>query len=174
MEDPDESRNGPSSWSWEDNKLFELALAVVDEGNPDRWEEVASIVGGKKSAEEVKRHYEVLLEDLDIIESVSYWRKLRKLAMEDPDESRNGPSSWSWEDNKLFELALAVVDEGNPDRWEEVASIVGGKKSAEEVKRHYEVLLEDLDIIESGRLDHAVGAPLSDTQDVRWTDEDQE
>ncbi|XP_010914778.1 protein RADIALIS-like 4 [Elaeis guineensis] len=94
--------------------------------------------------------------------------------MEDPDESGNVPSGWSWEDNKLFELALAVVDEGNPDRWEAVASIIGGKRSAEEVKSHYEVLLEDLDIIESGRLDHAVSAVLNDTQDVCWTDEDQE
>ncbi|KAK7284521.1 hypothetical protein RJT34_19267 [Clitoria ternatea] len=61
---------------------------------------------------------------------------------------------WSWEENKLFELALAVVDEQHPERWEVVAAIVGGEKSAGDVQDHYVILLEDLHVIESGRLDH--------------------
>ncbi|KAI4301585.1 hypothetical protein L6164_034848 [Bauhinia variegata] len=64
---------------------------------------------------------------------------------------------WSWEENKLFELALAVVDEQHPDRWEEVAAIIGGNKSAEDVQEHYLILLEDLQVIESGKLDHKLG-----------------
>ncbi|XP_020267555.1 protein RADIALIS-like 4 isoform X3 [Asparagus officinalis] len=63
---------------------------------------------------------------------------------------------WSWEENKIFEIALAVIDEDNPDRWNEIVSIIGGRKSIEEVKKHYESLLEDLSIIESGRLDEEV------------------
>ncbi|GKV30461.1 hypothetical protein SLEP1_g39266 [Rubroshorea leprosula] len=77
---------------------------------------------------------------------------------------------WSWEENKLFELALAVVDEHHPDRWEVVAAMVGGKKSAEEVQKHYVILLEDLQLIESGNLDHKLG----EAQSVYWTDEDNE
>ncbi|KAK9998016.1 hypothetical protein SO802_017619 [Lithocarpus litseifolius] len=42
-------------WSWEENKLFKLALAVADEEDPDRWEMVAAIVGGKKSAEDMQK-----------------------------------------------------------------------------------------------------------------------
>lgn len=61
---------------------------------------------------------------------------------------------WSWEENKLFEVALAVVDEEKPDRWEVVAAMVGGKKSADDVHTHYVILLQDLECIESGRLDH--------------------
>ena len=60
---------------------------------------------------------------------------------------------WSWEENKLFELALAVVDEKHPDRWGMVAAMIGGKKSAEDVQQHYIILLEDLQVIESGKLD---------------------
>ncbi|KAF7804970.1 protein RADIALIS-like 3 [Senna tora] len=61
---------------------------------------------------------------------------------------------WSWEENKLFEVALAVVDEQHPDRWEVVAAMIGGKKSAGDVQQHYVILLQDLQIIESGKLDH--------------------
>ncbi|XXG53866.1 hypothetical protein AAC387_Pa03g1887 [Persea americana] len=70
------------------------------------------------------------------------------------EEIRGMCSGWSWEENKLFELALAIVDEGNPDRWNMVASMVGGK-SAEEVEEHFWILVEDLQCIESGFL-HAV------------------
>lgn len=60
-------------------------------------------------------------------------------------------SSWTPKQNKLFEKALAVYDRDTPDRWQKIARAVGGK-SAEEVKRHYEVLVEDLRHIESGNV----------------------
>lgn len=58
-------------------------------------------------------------------------------------------SSWTPNQNKLFERALALYDKDTPDRWQNVADAVGGK-SADEVKRHYEALIEDLNHIESG------------------------
>lgn len=61
---------------------------------------------------------------------------------------------WSWEENKLFEIALAVVDDSKINRWETVAAIVGGNKSADDVHGHYVLLLKDLELIESGKLDH--------------------
>ncbi|XAR59550.1 hypothetical protein NMG60_11015425 [Bertholletia excelsa] len=60
--------------------------------------------------------------------------------------------SWTPQQNKLFEQALAHYDKDTPARWESVARAVGGGKSAEEVKRHYEILLEDLRRIETGRV----------------------
>ncbi|KAG4993999.1 hypothetical protein JHK86_030826 [Glycine max] len=60
-------------------------------------------------------------------------------------------SSWTPKQNKLFEKALAKYDKDTPERWQNVAKAVGGK-SADEVKRHYEILLEDLRHIESGRV----------------------
>ncbi|XVE77411.1 hypothetical protein DITRI_Ditri13aG0060400 [Diplodiscus trichospermus] len=84
---------------------------------------------------------------------------------------------WSREENKLFELALAVVDEQHPDRWQVVAAMVGGKKSAEDVQKHYVILLQDLQFIESGKLDHKLGEAASCiqfdcTQSVCLSDED--
>ncbi|GAB4853893.1 Protein RADIALIS-like 1 [Ancistrocladus abbreviatus] len=60
-------------------------------------------------------------------------------------------SSWTAKQNKAFEKALAVHDKDTPDRWHNVAKAVGGK-TAEEVKRHYEILVEDLKHIESGQV----------------------
>ncbi|XP_072968344.1 protein RADIALIS-like 3 [Typha angustifolia] len=65
--------------------------------------------------------------------------------------SRNSASQWTPKQNKLFEQALAVYDKDTPDRWHNVARAVGGK-SAEEVKRYYELLVEDVKHIESGRV----------------------
>lgn len=58
-----------SSWSEEENKSFELALALYDEETPDRWHNVARAVGRGRSAEEVKRHYELLVKDIHLIDS---------------------------------------------------------------------------------------------------------
>ncbi|KAJ0010494.1 hypothetical protein Pint_34671 [Pistacia integerrima] len=67
--------------------------------------------------------------------------------------SRNsGNSSWTPKQNKLFEKALALYDKDTPDRWQNIAKAVGGGKSVDEVKKHYEILIEDLKHIESGRI----------------------
>nr|QBF29478.1 Myb transcription factor M9 [Crocus sativus] len=60
-------------------------------------------------------------------------------------------SSWSTNQNKLFERALAVFDTDTPDRWQNVSRMVGGK-SPDEVKRHYEDLVSDIRQIDSGRI----------------------
>ncbi|XP_057550951.1 protein RADIALIS-like 4 [Amaranthus tricolor] len=66
--------------------------------------------------------------------------------------SRNiSTSSWTAKQNKQFERALALYDKETKDRWQNVARLVDGK-SAEDVKRHYEILLEDLNRIEAGRV----------------------
>ncbi|KAB2603131.1 protein RADIALIS-like 3 [Pyrus ussuriensis x Pyrus communis] len=64
----------------------------------------------------------------------------------------NSSSSWTPKQNKLFEKALALYDKETPERWQNVAKAVGGNKTAEEVKKHYDILLEDLRQIESGRV----------------------
>ncbi|CAL5208787.1 unnamed protein product [Lathyrus oleraceus] len=81
--------------------------------------------------------------------------------MDDDDDIPKGLCGWSWKENKLFELALALVDERHPERWEMVAAMVGGEKSAGEVEEHYVILLEDLELIESGKFDHKLGEDIS-------------
>lgn len=63
--------------------------------------------------------------------------------------SASSSSSWTPKQNKLFERALAVYDKDTPERWHNIAKAVG--KTVDEVKRQYEILLKDVDDIESGR-----------------------
>ncbi|KAK8601278.1 hypothetical protein V6N13_059003 [Hibiscus sabdariffa] len=60
-------------------------------------------------------------------------------------------SNWTPKQNKLFENALAIYDNDTPDLWQKLAKAVGGK-TVEEVKLHYEILLEDLKNIENGNV----------------------
>lgn len=57
--------------------------------------------------------------------------------------------SWSREQDKAFENALATYPEDSADRWEKIAADVPGK-TVEEIKRHYEILVDDVNSIESG------------------------
>ncbi|XP_075495893.1 protein RADIALIS-like 4 [Primulina tabacum] len=59
--------------------------------------------------------------------------------------------AWTARQNKQFEEALAKYDRDTPDRWHNIAKAVGGK-SAEEVKRHYEALVKDINHIENDRV----------------------
>ncbi|CAL0305837.1 unnamed protein product [Lupinus luteus] len=58
---------------------------------------------------------------------------------------------WTREENRRFEDALAVHGPNDPNRWQHVANAVGGK-SVEEVKRHYEILKEDVIRIECDQI----------------------
>ncbi|KAL1292221.1 hypothetical protein HN51_060676 [Arachis hypogaea] len=58
-------------------------------------------------------------------------------------------SEWSWEQDKAFEEALVTHPDDALDRWEKIAADVPGK-TVEEIKQHYELLVEDVNLIESG------------------------
>lgn len=64
----------------------------------------------------------------------------------------NMASTWSKREEKLFEEALAYYGEGTPDRWHKVSRAMGGSKTADEVRRQYEILEDDVKLIESGRI----------------------
>uniref|UniRef100_A0A7N2M1Y0 Uncharacterized protein n=3 Tax=Quercus lobata TaxID=97700 RepID=A0A7N2M1Y0_QUELO len=102
-----------------------------------------------------------LLPEIIILQSLSKYllsvvlvvhlNKYPPMASNSLSSSRSSSSSWTTKENKKFEKALAEYDKDTPDRWQKVAKAVGGK-SAEEVKRHYEILIEDVQHIESGRV----------------------
>jgi hypothetical protein len=68
--------------------------------------------------------------------------------------TKQGSSSAGWThwQNKQFECALAVYDKDTPDRWRNVARYMGGAKSPDEVRRHYQHLVEDVGEIEAGHV----------------------
>ncbi|XP_074278632.1 transcription factor RADIALIS-like [Silene latifolia] len=60
--------------------------------------------------------------------------------------SSNGGTHWTAKENKAFEMALAIYDRDTPDRWSNIA------KAVEQVKRHYEILVQDVQDIDSGKI----------------------
>lgn len=65
----------------------------------------------------------------------------------------SSPSSsvWTREQDKQFETALNIHDQDSPKRWENIAAMVPGK-DATDVKRHFEILQEDVSLIDAGRI----------------------
>ncbi|XP_025823483.1 transcription factor SRM1 [Panicum hallii] len=64
-----------------------------------------------------------------------------------------GYGAWTREQEKAFENAIATMaEEADGDaRWEKIAEAVEGK-TADEVRRHYELLVEDVEGIDAGRV----------------------
>ncbi|XP_068646881.1 transcription factor DIVARICATA-like [Aristolochia californica] len=58
---------------------------------------------------------------------------------------------WSTRENKVFENALATYGEELPDQWERIFEQLLGK-TPEQIKKHYESLVEDLNFIDAGRI----------------------
>ncbi|KAG8377808.1 hypothetical protein BUALT_Bualt08G0072200 [Buddleja alternifolia] len=65
--------------------------------------------------------------------------------------SMTSRGSWTSKQNKQFEEALAKYDKDTPDRWHNIARAVGGK-TIEEVRRHYEILVNDIMQIETDQV----------------------
>jgi SHAQKYF class myb-like DNA-binding protein len=65
------------------------------------------------------------------------------------DGSGSSADDWTKEDNKAFENALAEYPEDDEDRWRKILKDVPGK-SVEEIKKHYEILCDDVHRIENG------------------------
>ncbi|RZS19002.1 hypothetical protein BHM03_00051343 [Ensete ventricosum] len=146
-----------SSWTAKENKMFEKALAVYDRDTPDRWHKIARAVGGK-TADEVKRYYDLLVEDVRRIEAghmpyanyrSSNGRVFVRSSSKEHLTTLRSINRGTDNRNKSFELALALYDEETPERWHNVARAVGRGRSAEEVKRHYELLVKDIHHIDS-------------------------
>ena len=58
--------------------------------------------------------------------------------------SSSSDSVWSKKENKKFEEALAYYGVDAPNLWGKVATAMGGTKSAEEVRCHYQILVDDV------------------------------
>jgi hypothetical protein len=65
--------------------------------------------------------------------------------------SWNHSGAWTRQEDLVFENALAIHEEEAPNRWENVAALIPGKDVAA-VKRHYEILREDIGSIDAGRI----------------------
>ncbi|WKA10854.1 hypothetical protein VitviT2T_028408 [Vitis vinifera] len=70
----------------------------------------------------------------------------------DPFPSQLIRTHWTRLDDKIFEQALAIFPEEMPDRWLSIAQQLPGK-TPEDMKLHYELLVEDVTNIENGNVE---------------------
>ncbi|EOA14479.1 hypothetical protein CARUB_v10027693mg [Capsella rubella] len=66
-------------------------------------------------------------------------------------ENASVVSSWSKDEDIVFERALAIYADETEIRWEEIALVVPGK-TIEQIIEHYNVLVRDVMMIESGHV----------------------
>ncbi|KAG5529933.1 hypothetical protein RHGRI_030345 [Rhododendron griersonianum] len=67
---------------------------------------------------------------------------------------------WTFEENKVFENAIAEFNLDSPDIFQKIAFRIPGKTIGQVIE-HYEALVEDVEMIESGRI------PLPDYKDTK-------
>ena len=70
---------------------------------------------------------------------------------------------WSRAENDRFERALATCERDTAGFWERVAAAVGGGRTADDARRHYALLTEDIGDIESGRYGYPTGTGAAGT-----------
>ncbi|CAK7355504.1 unnamed protein product [Dovyalis caffra] len=59
--------------------------------------------------------------------------------------------NWSFEENKMFEYSIAELDPGSPDCFERIAERIPAK-TLKQIEDHFQILIEDIEMIESGRI----------------------
>ncbi|XP_012846383.1 PREDICTED: protein RADIALIS-like 4, partial [Erythranthe guttata] len=81
-------------------------------------------------------------------------------------------SIWTSKQNKIFEDALAEYCKDSPEWWQKVARAVG--KTVEDVKCHYQKLVEDIECIESGKVPLPNYRPYKENRKEKKIIDDQE
>lgn len=138
----------PNPWYWQqqhrrscfsaqEHELFVEGIELFAQmhGGEQVWRDIASHVRSR-TAEEIKAHAQYYLMSL---QSRNPEVVLRAFAGQ----------VWTAAENAVFEEALARFEEGDPNRWNKVASLLPGKTAAD-VEEWYERLLGDLLEIERG------------------------
>ncbi|KAL7192762.1 hypothetical protein ACSBR2_024559 [Camellia fascicularis] len=140
-----------SSWTREQDKAFENALAIYSEDSSDRWEKIAAMVPGK-TIEEIKHHYQILVEDINAIESgyvplpryVDSTSRGGNFGQIQSDSCHGGKSSradqerrrgiaWSEEEHRLFLLGLEKYGKGD---WRSISQHFVVSRTPTQVASH--------------------------------------
>ncbi|KAA8547612.1 hypothetical protein F0562_004041 [Nyssa sinensis] len=143
-----------TEWTFEENKLFENALAEFDHSSPAFFQNVASRVPWK-SIDQIKNHYEALVEDIEMIESghvpiPKYNETIEgpegefdqitnekgsssRVEKTDSNQQRRKGVPWTEEEHKLFLMGLNKYGKGD---WRSISRYYVVTKSPTQVASH--------------------------------------
>ncbi|CAO2814295.1 unnamed protein product [Amaranthus hypochondriacus] len=71
------------------------------------------------------------------------------------EENQKEKEEWTKEENKIFENSLAELDFNRVDFFEQIALRLPGK-TIDQIKKHYEALVNDIARIDSGEFDSLI------------------
>ncbi|KNA18949.1 hypothetical protein SOVF_066050 [Spinacia oleracea] len=133
--------NSRSTWTWQQNKAFEVAVAIYSEDHSEeKWGKIASEIPGYKTIEEIKHHYQLLVGDVEAIESGLVPLPPYTAATTAPHfadhkfmwEFRKG-QPWSENEHKQFLLGLHKYGKGD---WKSISMEFVRTRSASQVASH--------------------------------------
>ncbi|XP_049398897.1 protein RADIALIS-like 5 [Solanum stenotomum] len=111
-----------STWTREEDKMFENALAIFDKDTQDRWSNVAKATG--KTEEEVKLHYQKLVEDIENIEAdLVPLPKYKEVSVGHDNKARttNKAKTSDINESELSQAQLEAIN-GNEDGEKDIAN----------------------------------------------------
>ena len=134
-----------AAFSAAEHERFLEGLPLMHGSN---WEALAERVGGGRSVDDVKMHaYRYLL----VLQAHVPRNAIQVAAAAEGTVQRLRP--WTFEDDALFESALAMVAENDADRWSKVAALLPRRSlHAADLQRRYEELFVDVLKIELGEI----------------------
>ncbi|KAI9120415.1 hypothetical protein K1719_007448 [Acacia pycnantha] len=116
-----------NQWSFEEEERFQAALLYYPEDYPNRWENIAQVVGF--SREMVFQRYQNLQIELGLVESSQY---MDSSANNQPPK-HNRRSSWTLEEHTLFLLGVQKYGRGH---WRNVSKYAVMTRVATQVASH--------------------------------------
>ncbi|KAK9742480.1 hypothetical protein RND81_03G175900 [Saponaria officinalis] len=129
-----------NSWTWEQNKAFENGLAIYPENCEQRWQKIASNIPGYKTIEEVKQHYQILLDDIAEIEAgyvtLPNYSDVSTNKVENERDTRwerRRGQAWTEEEHKQFLLGMARYGKGD---WKTIAKEFVRTRTSTQVASH--------------------------------------
>nr|GMD55937.1 transcription factor DIVARICATA-like [Ipomoea batatas] len=60
--------NQRATWTWDEERMFQIALSTYVEGTRNRWKKIAELIPGK-SAKDVEEYYPILKANIEVMES---------------------------------------------------------------------------------------------------------
>eukprot|EP00742_Colponemidia_sp_Colp-10_P005524 GILJ01005902.1.p1 GENE.GILJ01005902.1~~GILJ01005902.1.p1 ORF type:complete len:149 (-),score=12.25 GILJ01005902.1:277-723(-) len=120
-------------WTNEEHDRFLDGLERYGSGTSGReWQQICEHMGSERTPDEVRLH------------AHRYFMKLQHdmVTKKGHGKEPQSPVTWTYEEDQIFENALAEYEEGTSDRWHRIAALLPAKTSDQVIRRYQRLLLD--------------------------------